>query len=162
MIWLQTLAAQIHASELSHALRASLWLYPLVNTGHIVGIALLFGAITPLDLRLMGAWKGVSPDQLARVLIPTAIAGLVLALCTGALLFATRPLDYVGEPLFAFKFGLMAAAIANALLLRDRAALRLSALRTGEPQRTAWRVAGALSITLWLGVIAVGRLIGFR
>src|SRR3546814_3819020 len=39
------------------ALRASRWVYPLVNTAHIAGIALLFGAIAPLDLRLLGAWR---------------------------------------------------------------------------------------------------------
>lgn len=161
MTLLHTLASQLQASELSQALRASLWLYPLVNTGHIVGIALLFGAIVPLDVRLMGGWKNVPLDHLAGVLIPTAITGLSLAVLTGSLLFATRPLDYVGEPLFALKLGLLGAAIANAALLRRRSVLRKPMAPAGEP-RMAWRVAGILSVALWLGVIAVGRLIGFR
>ena len=48
----ETLGAALEATALSQALRASIWLYPLVNTGHVVGIALLFGAIVPLDLRV--------------------------------------------------------------------------------------------------------------
>ena len=45
---LQTLAESVQATGLSQTLRASLWLYPMVNTGHVVGIALLFGAMVPL------------------------------------------------------------------------------------------------------------------
>ncbi|HUG21738.1 hypothetical protein [Piscinibacter sp.] len=155
---LQTLAAALQATELSQTLRASIWLYPLVNTGHVVGIALLFGAIVPLDLRLLGCWNGVPLDALARTLIPTAIAGLVLAVATGALLFATQPLDYVGEPLFGIKMALLGAALINALMLR------LSP-QWGEPRPLsppAWRIAGIVSVLLWLGVITAGRLIGYR
>jgi hypothetical protein len=160
--WLQTLASLLQASELSQALRASLWLYPLVNTAHIVGIALLFGAIAPLDLRLLGCWKGVPIDPLARVLVPTAVTGLVLALATGSLLFATRPLDYVGEPLFALKLGLVVSASANAALLRRRMSRHTPPSSTEESPPLAWMAAGVLSIALWLGAITVGRLIGFR
>ena len=56
------------------ALRASRWVYPLVNTAHVVGIALLVGAIAPLDLRLLGLWRGVPLHLLARVLQPVAVA----------------------------------------------------------------------------------------
>jgi len=56
------------------ALRASRWVYPLVNAGHIAGIALLVGAILPRDLRLLGAWRSVPLDLLSRVLLPVAIA----------------------------------------------------------------------------------------
>src|SRR3954451_5353331 len=51
---MDTLATSLHESALSHTLRASFRLYPLINTRHVVGIALLFGAIAPLDLRLAG------------------------------------------------------------------------------------------------------------
>ena len=56
---LEALATALQASGLSALLRSSIWLYPLVNTGHVVGIALLFGAIVPLDLRLIGAFRAV-------------------------------------------------------------------------------------------------------
>jgi len=159
---LETLAAGLQATELSQLLRSSVWLYPLVNTGHVVGIALLFGAIAPLDLRLIGCWKGTPLDQLARTLIPVAIVGLVLAVSTGLLLFATRPLDYVVEPLFGIKMALLSAAVLNAVLLRRSPQWRLVSVAAGAPLRPAWRAAGILSIVLWLGVITAGRLIGYR
>ena len=158
---LDTLAAALHASDVSHTLRASFWLYPLVNTGHVVGIALLFGAIAPFDLRLMGCWKSVPLDHLARILIPAAIAGIVLAVSTGALLFATRPLDYIHEPLFGIKLTLIGAALLNALLLRRSPQWGLLPVAGGVP-RPGWRLAAVVSIVLWLGAITAGRLIGYR
>ena len=158
---LQTLAAALQATELSQTLRASIWLYPLINTGHVVGIALLFGAIVPLDLRLIGCWKGVPLAPLVRTLIPVAIAGLVLAVATGALLFATQPLDYVGEPLFGIKMALLGAAVINALVLR-RSPQWLAVREARAEPPPAWWIAGIVSLLLWLGVITAGRLIGYR
>ena len=159
---LEALAAALEASALSQALRSSIWLYPLVNTGHVLGIALLFGAIVPLDLRLIGCWKPVPLEPLARVLIPVAVCGLVLALSTGALMFATRPPDYLDEPLFGIKLALLGAALCNALLLRRSPHWALLGVTPDAAPRPAWRWAGALSIGLWLGVITLGRLIGYR
>jgi hypothetical protein len=155
-------ATALHASGLSQALRSSIWLYPLVNTGHVVGIALLFGAIAPLDLRLMGCWKSVPLHPLAHTAVPVALAGLLLAAGTGALLFATRPLDYLHEPLFGLKMALLGAAVLNALLLRRSPQWQLLGAVDGAPWRPAWAVAGVLSVALWLGVITAGRLIGYR
>jgi len=159
---METLGAALEATALSQALRASIWLYPLVNTGHVVGIALLFGAIATLDLRLLGCWKGVSTEPLAQCLVPVAVTGLLLAAATGSLLFAARPLDYVGDGLFGLKMGLLSAAVLNALALRRSPPWRpgLGARGAGTP--VAWRFAGGMSLLLWLGVIAAGRLMGYR
>ncbi|HEX6704210.1 MAG TPA: hypothetical protein VF169_05570 [Albitalea sp.] len=159
---LETLAAALHASELAHTLRASIWLYPLINTGHVIGIGLLFGAIVPLDLRLLGCWSGVPLDHLPRALLPVTIAGLLLALGTGSLLFATRPLDYIVEPLFAIKMALLCAALINALVLRLSPQWRWARVSAGGTVPPSWRVAALASLLLWIGVITAGRLIGYR
>lgn len=156
---LEALAEALQASALSRTLGESVWLYPLVNTAHIVGIALLFGAIVPLDLRLSGCWRQLPVDALRHVLLPLATGGLLLALASGALLFITRPVDYLHEPLFVLKLGLLVAAVLNALWLRRSPSWRRGA-DTATPG--AWRLAGVLSIVLWLAVITAGRLIGYR
>jgi hypothetical protein len=159
----ETIATALHESALSQALRASVWVYPLINTGHVLGIAMLFGAIAPLDLRLLGCWKRVPLEPLARILLPMAVIGLALAAVTGALLFTTRPLDYIVVPLFGLKLALILAAVVNALLLRRSPAWKL--LRFDDPHgapRLSWRIAAGLSLLLWLGVITAGRLIGYR
>ena len=82
------------------ALRSARWTYAAVNAGHIVGIALLFGAIVPLDLRLMGCWRSVPVRTLARILVPVAAAGLAIAITAGLLLFSIRAVEYTGTTLF--------------------------------------------------------------
>jgi hypothetical protein len=159
---LEAIAGALDATALSQTLRASLWLYPLVNTGHVIGIALLFGGIAPLDLRLLGCWRSVPLVPLARILVPMAMAGLSLALVSGALLFATRPLDYINEPLFGIKMACLALAVLNALALRRSSRWGLIRVTDGDTAPTAWKIAAVVSILLWLGVIAAGRLIAYR
>ena len=137
------------------ALRESVLAYPLVNAAHIVGIALLFGAIVALDLRLIG-WKSAAgpSDAVARLLLPVAIGGLLLAISAGLLLFATDARAYVASPLFQAKMVLIALAIGNALWLR-----RID-WRGSRPNRRV-ALAAAASIMLWPGAIVLGRLVGY-
>ncbi len=133
-------------SALGDAMRSWRWLYPIVNTAHIAGIALLFGAIVPLDLRYLGVWKSVSADGLARVLVPVALCGLVLAVLAGGLLFTTDARKYAAMPLFQVKLVLVVLGALNALYLaRNRA--------TGR--------AALISLTAWTGALICGRFIGY-
>ncbi|MCA1661622.1 MAG: hypothetical protein LC648_05475 [Novosphingobium sp.] len=138
------------------ALRNSTYVYPLVNALHVVGIALLFGGIVPLDLRLAGWRRDVGPvDPLAGLLLPVAIFGFVLAASSGLLLFATDARTYAASWLFRAKLVLIAAALLNALALR-RIDWRSEAANS---RRLAW--ASVASLVLWLGAIVLGRMIGY-
>jgi hypothetical protein len=88
-------------------LRSSRWSYAAVNTAHIAGFAILFGAIVPLDLRLMGCWRSVAIRTLARILVPVAAAGLTIAIVAGALLFSIRAVQYAGTTLLQIKMALV-------------------------------------------------------
>ena len=154
-------ASALQSTALATALRQSFWVYPIVNAGHIVGLALLFGAIVPLDLRLLGFWPRVPLAAMSRILLPVALAGLALAVPTGVLLFSVRATEYAATPLLWLKFSLIACAIANALLLRlslPWAVFEHSDLAGTTPRL---QLAGALSIGLWLGAIVAGRMIGY-
>src|SRR5690606_24640640 len=93
MSWADILAA-IQTTELSQAIRYSQWRYAAVNTAHIFGIALLVGAILPMDLRLIGAFRRIPHSELARVLVPMAALGLALAITAGVGLFVVRAKEY--------------------------------------------------------------------
>ena len=88
--------------------------YPLINAAHLLGMALLVGAMVPLDLRLLGAWPRTALQSLWPVLVACAVAGLLLAIFTGALLFIARAGDYLASPLFAAKMTVVALGVANA------------------------------------------------
>ena len=62
----------LEATALARALRDSVWTYPMINAGHILGVALLVGAIVPLDLRLLGVWRSAPhPKRIDEVDVPS-------------------------------------------------------------------------------------------
>ncbi|HXV80960.1 MAG TPA: hypothetical protein VEG60_13865, partial [Candidatus Binatia bacterium] len=111
-------AAALEATALATALRHSVWSYPLVNTAHILGVALLVGSIVPMDLRLLGAWPSVPLAPLWAVLARTSGAGLVLAIVFGTLLFITRATEYIASSIFISKMVVVCLGATNALVLR--------------------------------------------
>ena len=137
------------------ALRESTYAFPLVNAAHIIGIALLFGSIVALDLRLLGWRRDAGPAGVfTRLLVPVAIGGLLIAIPAGLLMFATDARAYAASPLFQAKMVIVALAIANALWLR-------AAERRGPTLPLRAALAAAASIVLWLVAILLGRLVGY-
>lgn len=150
------LLVALAASDIATTLRFSRWLYAVVNTAHVLGIALLVGAILPLDLRLIGLWPGVAQDGLVRVLVPVAACGLTLALTTGPLLFSVRAPEYADLTVFQVKLVLVATGVVSALALH----LSYGLLLKGA-SRARLVSAGVLSMSCWLGALAAGRMIAF-
>lgn len=153
---MDAILAAVEASGPATALRAARWGYALVNAGHILGIALLVGAILPLDLRLLGLWRGVPVATLARVLVPVAASGLALAVVMGAALFAVRAREYATLEVVWAKLALLGLGAAGALALHLRAGMWLE---NGRERQFAMH--GALSLVCWLGALLAGRLIAF-
>jgi hypothetical protein len=142
------------ASPPAQWLRFSRWGYAAVNTTHVIGIALLVGGILPLDLRLLGAWRSVALEPLARVLVPVAATGLLLAMATGAFLFITRAPEYAAIDLFLLKLALIAMGGLHALILHFGPGLE-------NASRARLRTAGAVSLSIWLAALVCGRLLAF-
>lgn len=146
----------------ARALRDSVWMYPLVNAGHILGVALLVGAIVPLDLRLMGFVRGMPLAPALRTLGGVAAMGLALAAIFGLLLFTTRASEYIRSPFFLAKVGLIGVGVANAVLLRITLPWQL--VTDASPTATIpvrVRVAATLSLTAWVATLVLGRLVGY-
>jgi hypothetical protein len=156
--WLRVL----EATALAKALRSSVWAYPLVNAAHILGVALLVGAMVPLDLRLLGAWRSVPLIPLWRVLTRTAGAGLALAMVFGMLLFITRATEYAASSLFIAKMVVVLVGVVNALVVRlvlPAAGAPLAPATGKLPVRL--RLAGGVSLAAWLTALSLGRLVGY-
>jgi hypothetical protein len=155
--------AGLEGSALAAGLRGSKWVYPLVNAGHIAGIALLFGAIAGFDLRLMGAWPRVPLEALAKVLVPVAGTGLCVAAGFGSLLFIVKATEYAASSLFQAKMVLLAIGLANLLAYR-LLSRRLGWQAAGGAAAGSvplQRLLGAISLGVWLTVLILGRLVGY-
>ena len=144
------------------ALRNSTFMYPLVNAGHILGVALLVGGIVPLDLRLLGAWRNYPVTVFVDVLRVTSAIGLGLAVVCGALLFATAAVDYARSPIFQAKIVLVLLGVSNALILgRVLMHKGIRSLPMNAPMPVLLRAGAVFSLVVWVSALVLGRLLGY-
>jgi hypothetical protein len=151
----------LEQSSLGAAIRQSVWLYPAANVGHILGLALLAGALAIMDLRLLGVFSSAPPAALVQPARRIAVAAVLLQAGTGFFLFTAEASHLVLNPVFQAKMALVALALTNALVLGRFAARDLDYVPAHEPVPPRLRVAAALSLGLWLVVAAAGRLIAY-
>jgi hypothetical protein len=154
---MDALLAALEGSGVAQALRTSRWGYAGVNALHILGIALLVGAAVPLNLRLLGFWRGRVPREAAvRLLVPVAAGGLALAIAAGLLLFSVRAREYSNVAFLQAKLALVIAGTAAALLAHFRYGFLLETAPAGRLRFHAF-----VSLGCWIGALACGRLIAF-
>jgi hypothetical protein len=152
----------LEETALAKYLRGSVTAYPLVNTGHLIGIALLVGSSIPLNLRIAGLWRSVELEPLRRVLNRSFDAGLALAIGFGILLFLPRASQYIRSGLFIAKMAALAAGILLSLVTRrayGRALPVAPGSRGALPMHL--RIMAGGSIAIWLSVLVLGRLVGY-
>ena len=144
----------LEASALGAFARAGGWGYAAANTLHVLGVAALFGALLAYDLRVLGVARAAIPVQsAAALLLPLARGGFALAALSGLVLLAADASHVAVNPAFRAKAALLGLALLNVAALH---ALGGRDLRPG-----VLRAAAALSLALWVGVIACGRLIAY-
>lgn len=130
-------------------------IYPVANLVHLLGLVLLLGSIGLIDLRIMGVFPGLPLPALRRALTPLGVAGLMLMLASGTLMFAADARGLVGSETFQRKLIAIALALLNAALFHRVAG-------TGSRLGLAARVLAGLSLASWLTVATLGRLIAYR
>lgn len=151
----------LEGSGVGRALRESLWGYPAVETLHIIGLAALFGSVLVVDLRLLGLARSLSVTRLSRLALPWTVGAFLLVVLTGTLLFTAHAEDFLANRVFLLKMGLILVAGVNAGLLHAGALAKVGPWDTNAPSPARVRVAAALSLVLWPGVIACGRLLAY-
>jgi hypothetical protein len=139
-------------------LRRSTWVFAIIETVHLLGLAVLGGAILIVDLRILGIGLRRQPvSRIARELSPILLGSLAVMLISGVLLVTTGPLKYYHSPSFRLKMLLFLLAVAFYFTLH-----RSVAESNGDAAPSAWgKVAAVVSLALWLGVGLAGRAIGF-
>ena len=151
----------LEQAPIAVAMRQELWLYPAVEIVHIVGFVILVGSVVMFDLRVLGLSRQVSVRALARHLLPWSLAALALIVPTGLLMFSAHANDFISNRAFQVKMGLLLAAGINAAIFHTGPYQGVARWDTNAPAPAGARVSVALSIAIWLTIIACGRLLAY-
>lgn len=153
-VWLET-------SGVAAAMRQWLWLYPAVEITHIVGFVVLVGSAFMFDLRLLGLSRALPVSAMAVHLLRWARLALLLVIPSGALMFLAHATEFAGNPAFRLKLLLIAAAFLNAGIFHRWPFRAVGDWDTEILAPWPARLAGVLSLVLWIGVITCGRLLAY-
>ena len=136
------------------------WTWPICESLHFVGLSMLIGAIGIFDLRLIGIGKKIPIAALHR-LIPWGIGGYLLNITTGSMFLMTEPDQYIYNPSFHFKILFMMVAGLNVLAFYSSVFWKVRVLPPGVDTPLSAKLIGAVSLSMWIGVIIAGRLLTF-
>jgi hypothetical protein len=159
---LDTALHWIYDTGIGEAMRESDVLFPWVEAFHVLALTLVVGSITVMDLRLLGvASSKRSVRTVMSDVLPTTWVSFAVAAITGVLLFTSNAVAYAHNRPLQWKLFLLFLLGVNAAVFHLFAGRRLADWE--QQERPPWqaRLAGALSIGLWIGVTLFGRWIGF-
>jgi hypothetical protein len=148
----------------SIALHESIWVYPVVESVHVLTLSLFLGLTVIVDLRLLGASLSATPvSQVLRRLGPWMLAGFAVMAMSGSLLFYAAPVRTYSNIFFRLKMTFLLMAGINVALFHFTTTSRTMPqwdLDTRPPVRV--RLAGAVSLALWAAIAVCGRMIAYN
>lgn len=156
----------LQGSELASFIRGETpggeWAFPILETVHVMALGVVYGSIAMVDLRLLGITsRDVRLSKLANEILPWTWTGFLIAALSGSLMFISMGNTYWNNLEARLKFLCMALAGVNMAIYQFGIHRRVSEWDMHLPPPLAARAAGALSVTLWTGVVLLGRWIGF-
>jgi hypothetical protein len=153
----------IFQTPLSVSIRESIWVYPILDVLHCVGILLVAGTIVVVDLRLLGlGLRRLAVSSVVSQVVPWTLAGFAFMAATGSLLAWSEPLRLYKSLFFSWKLGFLAMAGLNAAVFHLGIYRRVAAWDSEAITPVRARIAGAVSIVCWICVIAAGRAVGYE
>jgi hypothetical protein len=159
---LATIISRIEASGIGEWMRTSLKAMPVVEAVHVMAIALFFGTILIVDLRLLGIANLHRPfTRVSEELLRFTWVAFVIAAITGAMMFAANASTYMDNGPFLWKMLALLGAGINMAYFQLFTFRTVGAWNRNGPIPFAARAAGAASILIWTAVIFLGRWIGF-
>jgi hypothetical protein len=152
----------LHDLPLSSAIRVSAWMFPTIESAHVIAITTVIGSIAIVDLRLLGVTSHRKPvTELSTEVLPWTWAFFMVAAITGGLMFMSKAPAYFGNTPFRLKMVLLACAGLNMVAFHFLIYRSVHRWDRDVPTLRSAKIAGLLSLTFWIGVVAAGRWIGF-
>jgi hypothetical protein len=156
--WLKSL----EDSGLANNLRGSLYYFPFLESVHVMALAVVFGTIVVVDLRVLGFASRQRPfTRMSSELLRITWGAFAVSVLTGALMFTTNARVYAHNTAFQVKMLLLLCAGINMAAFHLTAGKSVARWDTAPAAPGIGRLTAALSIALWVGIIFCGRVIGF-
>ncbi len=153
-------ASALVDSSLNQWISETYWLWPVLEIFHFIGLSLLFGALLPVDLRLLGFLRMLEAGMLQR-LTPLVWIGFLINLVTGSLFFIGDPLRYAVNIGFQLKMLLVLVAGLNVLAYQLQVRPLLSDWGAGPSTTPMTRLVAFASLLIWTAILLLGRLIPY-
>jgi hypothetical protein len=153
----------LQATPWGTAVRESTWLFPTIESVHVHSLVLVVGSIMMVDLRLLHvASRQRSVKELSDDILPWTWTAFVCAAITGTLLFSSSAVRYVGIWQFEVKMCMLLLAAIN-MGIFHLGAFRSVAQWDRHPVHPplAAKLAGGISLCIWVSIVALGRWVGF-
>ncbi len=152
--WLQSLG-------FPREIRESTWLFPTIETVHVLALVLVVGSISMIDLRLLGfANRERSVTDLTAEALPWTWSAFAVAAIAGLLMFSSKAATYYENLPFRIKMICLAIAGLNMVVFHAVIARKQSDWDCGRPP-THVQLVGGISLAMWIAIVAAGRWVGF-
>jgi hypothetical protein len=156
--WLKSL----EDSGVAAGIRSSLYIFPFLESVHVMALALVFGTILVVDLRVLGlASTHRSFARMSAELLRITWGAFAVSVLTGSLMFLTNARVYAHNTSFRVKMLLLALAGINMAIFHLTAGKSVARWDQAPRAPRAGRSTAAVSIGLWIAIILAGRVIGF-
>src|ERR1700687_5246612 len=150
-------------SSWSVGLHESRYAYDLIESVHVWTLCLFFGLAVMFDLRLLGwTMRSVPVSEVARRLLPWTVVGFVFMVISGTLLFTAIPVRSYQNIFFRTKMVMLLLAGLNVWIFHSGVYRRVTTWDVASSPPRAARVAGALSLVLWVCIVLSGRMIAYN
>lgn len=151
----------LEKSALADVIRQWLWLYPVIETIHIISLAILFGSVVMFDLRLLGFSRHILVTDMAQHLLPWSYLSFAVVVLSGFLMFAVDATEIAVNPAFRLKLLLLTGTGVNAAFFHGVVFKSVKFWNLGVTTPVLVRAIAVISVVLWTGVIICGRLIAY-
>jgi hypothetical protein len=159
---LQIFSKWLGATAASAVIQNVTWIIPLVQTIHILAIAIILSSVAMLDLRLLGlAGKRVTISGMAERFLPWIWGALAVLALSGMILITGEPDRSLLNPAFQIKMALVVSAIAVTLIFQRTVRRNAAFWDLSPSRRRSARLTALISLAIWLAIAICGRLIAY-
>jgi len=156
-------AVWLSETKWSIALHESLYLYPWIESTHVLSICLFFGTLLFVDLRLTGkVFNNLSVVDMNRKVLPLTLFGFLVMSVTGLLLFYAIPVRNYQNIFFRIKILLIVIAGINAFFFHRRMSNEAKVWDQDSSIPSSMKNRAITSLVLWSSVIISGRMIAYN